>query len=341
MSLTGPGELEVVTVDDGLEGRVGLEPDETTAPGEIQGRSLLSIAWRKLRRDRLALAGAVVIILFILVAVFAGPLTALYGQDYKTAHSTDTPPLLNPLTTMPIGPFSGMSSTHWLGITPVQGLDILANLIYGARTSLIVAGLATGLSLVLGVSLGLIAGHYRGWADTIISRIMDVLLSFPTLLFSIALIAVSSYINSSEAFRFAIIIFVLGFFGWPYIGRIVRGQVLSLREKEFVEAARSLGASNVRIMAREIAPNLIGPILVYTTLTIPNNILGEAGLSFLGVGVIPPTPSWGQMLSDAGQYFQVDPFYLFMPGLAIFITVLAFNLFGDGLRDALDPKSTR
>ena len=139
------------------------------------------------------------------------------------------------------------------------------------------------------------------------------------------------------------IIFVLGFFppGFPYIGRIVRGQVLSLREKEFVEASRSLGASDLWIMRKEIAPNLVGPILVYATLTIPNNMLGEAGLSFLGVGVQPPTPSWGQMLSDAGKYFQIDPTYLVLPGLAIFISVLAFNLLGDGLRDALDPKSGR
>jgi peptide/nickel transport system permease protein len=187
----------------------------------------------------------------------------------------------------------------------------------------------------------MIAGFYRGWVDTVISRVMDVLLSFPTLLLSISLITVLSFISTAETMRFALIIFVLGFFGWPYIGRIVRGQVLSLREKEFVDAARSLGASNARIMVREIIPNLIGPILVYTTLTIPNNMLGEAGLSFLGVGVVPPTPSWGQMLSDAGNYLQIDPMYLILPGLAIFISVLAFNLFGDGLRDALDPKSTR
>jgi peptide/nickel transport system permease protein len=212
---------------------------------------------------------------------------------------------------------------------------------FGARTSLIISGLATLVSVVLGVLLGLAAGYFRGVTDIVISRIMDVLLSFPTLLFSISLITVLSFISGATVVRFALIIFVLGFFGWPYIGRIVRGQVLSLREKEFVDAARSLGAGNGWIMLREIAPNIIGPILVYTTLTIPNNMLGEAGLSFLGVGVVPPTPSWGQMLSDAGNYYQVDPMYLILPGLAIFLSVLAFNLFGDGLRDALDPKSTR
>jgi peptide/nickel transport system permease protein len=207
---------------------------------------------------------------------------------------------------MPLGAFGGISASHWLG-----------------------------------VSLGVVAGYYRGWSDNLISRTMDVLLSFPVLLLSISLITVVSFISNTEFTRFGVIIFVLGFFGWPYIGRIVRGQVLSLREKEFVEAAKSLGSSNMRIMARELAPNLVGPILVYTTLTIPSNILGEAGLSYLGIGVTPPTSSWGQMISDASQYVQVDPIYLFLPGLALFIAVLAFNLFGDGLRDALDPKSTR
>jgi peptide/nickel transport system permease protein len=338
MTLSGPTELEAVAADDGLTG-AGLDSEGDQSPTAIQGRSLWSIAWRRLRRDKVAMVGGIVIVLLVLIAIFAPLLSALYGQDYADLHQTDG--LLDPLDSMPKGAFGGVSGTHWLGVTPVTGQDILTLLMFGARTSLVIAGLATALSLVLGVTLGLIAGFFRGWVDLLISRTMDVLLSFPTLLLSIALITVVGYISGAEIVRFEIIIFVLGFFGWPYIGRIVRGQVLSLREKEFVEAARSLGASNMRIMFREIIPNLIGPILVYTTLTIPNNMLGEAGLSFLGIGVIPPTPSWGQMLSDAGQYFQIDPLYLFLPGLAIFISVLAFNLFGDGLRDALDPKSGR
>lgn len=331
------GEVEVVG-----EGEA-LDRAETSkgAPSSIVGRSLWAISWRRLRRDKVAMAAGVVIILLIIMAVFAGPLTALYGQNYLTHHSVGQGALLDPSTNLPTGTLGGVSATHWLGVTPVLGQDILALLVYGAQTSLMIAGLATALSLLLGVTLGLTAGFYRGWIDTVISRTMDVLLSFPTLLLSISLITVLSFVSTSTVLRSALIVFVLGFFGWPYIGRIVRGQVLSLREKEFVDAARSLGASNGWIMAREIMPNLIGPILVYTTLTIPNNMLGEAGLSFLGVGVTPPTPSWGGMLSDAGNYFQVDPMYLILPGLAIFIAVLAFNLFGDGLRDALDPKSTR
>lgn len=287
------------------------------------------------------MTGGVVIVLLVIIAVFADQLSALYGQDYLTQHNTGTSSLLDSSTNLPNGDYGGISSTHWLGVTPVLGQDILSMLMYGARTSLSISALAVLLSLVLGVSLGLMAGYYRGWADTIISRTMDVLLAFPTLLFSLSLITVVSFISTAQSVRFLLIVFVLGFFGWPYIGRIVRGQVLSLREKEFVDAARSLGARNGRIMAKEIFPSLISPILVYTTLTIPNYMLGEAGLSFLGVGVVPPTVSWGQMLSDAGNYFQVDPMYLILPGLAIFVSVLAFNLFGDGLSDALDPKSMR
>lgn len=330
------GELEVIGEAGVVEGE-----SRTVAAPSIVGRSLWSIAWRRLRKDKVAMAAGVVIILFILVAVFADQLAALYGQNYHDLHSFGTGSLLDPSTNLPTGALGGISGTHWVGVTPALGQDILAQLMEGARVSLIISGLATALSLILGVSLGLIAGFYRGWIDTIISRVMDVLLSFPTLLLSLSLIAVVSILSKSPLVRFAIIIFVLGFFGWPYIGRIVRGQVLSIREKEFVDAARSLGASNTWIMTKEIMPNLLGPILVYTSLTIPNYILGEAGLSYLGVGVPPPIPSWGQMLSDAGNYFQVDPMYLILPGVVLFIAVLAFNLFGDGLRDALDPKSTK
>ena len=336
-----PAELETVLEPGGA-------PSATAAGGEaaIEGRSLGQIAWRRLRRDKVAMAGAIFVLFLVLVAILAHPLTSWYGQNYADIHNSPPGDLLNVSTQLPIGSFGGATAEHWLGVTPSLGQDILAQLIYGARTSLIIGLLATLLSVVLGVIAGLVAGFYRGPADSVISRLFDLLLSFPVLLFSIALLALFADIPtflglSGVPLRFAVIIFVLGFFSFPYIGRIVRGQVLSLREKEFVEAARSLGASNYRIMTREIMPNLVGPILVYTTLAIPNNILGEAGLSYLGVGVPAGTPSWGGMLSSAGNYFQIDPTYLFAPGLAIFLAVLAFNLFGDGLRDALDPKSSR
>jgi ABC-type dipeptide/oligopeptide/nickel transport system permease subunit len=331
------GELEIAAESVAPSAQVPGQPGQA-----IQGRSLGQIAWRRLRSDKVAMAGGIVAILIILVAIFAPWLASWYGQS-----PTDTGfPLVDASTQLPIGAHGGISSTHWLGVTPKLGQDILSQLIYGARTSLITAGLATALSLIFGITLGVIAGYFRGVTDSVISRIMDLLLAFPTLLFSIALLSVFQIVPSflgmsGTTLRGAVIIFVLGFFGFPYIGRIVRGQVLSLREKEFVDAARSLGASNYRIMSREIFPNLIGPILVYTTLTIPNNMLGEAGLSFLGVGYQPPTVSWGGMLSTSATYIEVDPEFLLAPGITLFIAVLAFNLFGDGLRDAFDPKSRR
>jgi peptide/nickel transport system permease protein len=335
MSLSG--EIELVTEPGG-----SAELDTGTGEKGIQGRSLGAIALRRLRQDKVAMAGGIVVIIIGLVAIFASQLNDLIGQQPNEFHTE----LTYSDTQFPIGAWGGMSSTHLLGVQPVFGQDILAKIIAGARTSLIVGLLATALSLVLGISIGLIAGYYRGVTDTILSRVMDTLLSFPVLLFSIALLAVFNQVPhfaglSGQSLRFAVIIFVLGFFSWPYVARIIRGQVLSLREKEFVDAARSLGATDFRIITREILPNLVGPILVYTTLAIPTNILGEAGLSFLGVGLVPPTSSWGQMLNTAAPSVQIDPSFLFWPGLALFITVLSFNLFGDGLRDALDPKSTR
>jgi peptide/nickel transport system permease protein len=337
-SLAGgnPGELSPVAAP----------PSEPAAAGgtvqAIQGRSLGALAWRRLRRDKVAMAGLVVIVLMTLLAIFGPQLNEALGQNPNAFHSN----LINPNTTMPLGSFGGATGQHPLGVEPVNGRDVLARLIAGARTSMGISLAAIILSLVLGLAVGVAAGYFRGMVDTILSRIMDILLAFPTLLFSIALLGVFSQIQSfaglsGQALNITVVVFVIGFFGFPYLGRIVRGQVISLREKEFIEAARSLGATNWRILTREIAPNILGPVLVWITLYIPNYILTEAGLSFLGVGIQPPTASWGQMMSTAGSSFQIDPTYLFWPGLTIFITVLAFNLFGDGLRDALDPRSNR
>ena len=332
MSMPQQGDLEVAAVD-------LATPQEEQA---IQGRSLRQIAWRRLKHDKVAMAGGVGIIIMALVAIFASPLNHLLGNQPNDFNSK----LTDIDTTMPYGRLSGVSRQHWLGVQPVDGQDILARLIAGARTSLMISVAAMVLSLTLGLTVGIISGYYRGAIDAVVARILDVLLAFPTLLFAIALLAIFNQSPSflgmkGQTLNFAVVIFVLGFFGFAYLARIVRGQVLSLREKEFVDAARSLGASDWRIVTREILPNLMGPVLVWVTLTIPTYILGEAGLSFLGVGVQPPTSSWGQMLSIAGRLFQNDPMFLVWPGLVLFFTVLSFNLFGDGLRDALDPKSTR
>jgi peptide/nickel transport system permease protein/oligopeptide transport system permease protein len=309
--------------------------------GRTEGRSLGQIAWMRLRKDKVALAGAGVLIFLILVAVFAPLIVRVLGDPPNEFHQDLIDTVGGTLT--PLGRFGGISWQHLMGIEPVNGRDIFSRIVYGSRISLLIALLATLLSVVIGTTLGIISGFYGGWVDTAISRLMDIFLAFPLLVFAIALAGVfpeEAFGLSGNGLRISLLIFIIGFFNWPYIGRIVRGQTLSLREREYVEAARSLGARRSYILRTEMLPNLMAPILVYSTLLIPTNILFEAALSFLGVGVRPPTPSWGGMLSDAVAYYT-QPHFMLWPGLAIFLTVLAFNLFGDGLRDALDPRANR
>jgi ABC-type dipeptide/oligopeptide/nickel transport system permease subunit len=319
-------------------GRSGPSPEAgvTRAGVPIEGRSLGQIAWRRLRKDRVAMAGGIVIVFLILVAVVGPHLV----QNPNTYNSN----LVDPTFSRPIGPWGGISLAHPFGVEPVTGRDMLARTVVGAQYSLLIGFLATVLAVVIGVFFGVIAGYFGGWIDTLIARAMDVFLAFPLLVFAIALVGVipnSAWGLSGNALRVVLLVFIIGFFSWPYMGRIVRGQVISLREREFVDAARSIGARGPYILARELLPNLVAPILVYSTLLIPTNILFEAGLDYLGVGLIPPTPSWGQMLSNAvtNGFYYIDPMFMVIPGLAIFITVMAFNLFGDGLRDALDPRA--
>jgi len=316
------------------------ESDAASAAPAIEGRSLRRIAWNRLKKDRVALSGGVVVILLCLVALI-GPLLAGNPLLY---HSS----LIDPTFSRPKGPWGGISLAHPLGVEPVTGRDMLARVVTGAKWSLLIALLATVLAVGIGVVMGIISGYLGGWVDSVIARSMDVFLAFPLLVFAIALIGViptSAHIGpisaSGLALRVGLLIFIIGFFAWPYMGRIIRGQTLSLREREFVDAARSMGARTPYILFREILPNLVGPILVYTTLLIPTNILFEAALSYLGDGIERPTPTWGCMLSYAvtNQWYSIDPLAMLIPGTAIFITVIAFNLFGDGLRDALDPKS--
>ena len=304
----------------------------------IRGRSLGQIAWMRLRRDKVAMAGGILIILLILMAVFAPLIVKLLGHPPNEYHQE----LLDPTFGSPNAPMGGMSGDFLLGLEPNTGRDLFSRIVYGARVSLLVGFLATVLAMVIGTALGVIAGYFGGWVDALIARLMDVFLAFPLLLFAIAVVGVipdSMLGLSGNGLRIGVLVFVIGFFGWPYIGRIVRGQTLSLREREFVDAARSMGARGPYIIVREILPNLVAPILVYATLMIPTNILFEAALSFLGVGIEPPTPSWGGMLTAAIQTYQVAPYYVVIPGLAIFVTVMSFNIFGDGLRDALDPRT--
>jgi peptide/nickel transport system permease protein len=311
-----------------------------TAVGAIEGRSLGQIAWRRLRRDKVALAGAAFLIFLVIAAIAAPLLVKWFGYPPNEFHQ-DSKLLVDDLGGIPRGTFGGISWDHLMGVEPVNGRDIFSRVLYGARISLLIALLATALSVAIGTTLGVMAGYLGGWVDAIISRIMDMFLAFPILVFAIALGGVvpdKAFGLQGTTLDVVTLIFIIGFFNWPYIGRIIRGQTLSLREREFVDAARSLGARRGYILRSELLPNLVGPILVYSTLLIPTNILFEAALSFLGVGVDAPTATWGGMLSQAVHYYTL-PYFMFWPGLAIFLTVLSFNLFGDGLRDAIDPKS--
>ncbi|GLI01796.1 ABC transporter permease [Phytohabitans aurantiacus] len=298
-------------------------------------RSPARLAWRRLRRDRVAVASAVVLAVIVALSAAAPAVCALLGID--TERHIELLSLDN--VGFPEGAFGGMSADHPLGVEPKTGRDLLALLLYGSRTSLLIALGATALSVVLGVAFGLCAGYFRGWVDSVLSRTMDVLLAFPVLLFSIALLVVLGSMGNGNGLRTLVLILVIGFFGFPYVGRLVRGQVIALRQREFVEAARALGASDRRILGTEILPNLVSPILVVATLTIPTRILAEAALSFLGVGIQPPGTSWGQLLGSASHVFTVTPTYMLFPGLTVVVTVLACNLLGDGLRDAFDPKT--
>ncbi len=306
----------------------------------IEGRSLGQIAWMRLRRDKVAMGGGIVVVVLIVVALFAPLVVALLGHPPNEFHEN----LLDPDLHISKKPYGGMGWNFLFGIEPVHGRDLFSQIVYGARISLLVAFLSTVVAMVIGTVMGVLAGYFGGWVDAVISRTMDVFLAFPLLVFAIALVGVipdHAFGLSGYWLRVLLLIFIIGFFSWPYIGRIIRGQTLSLREREFVDAARSLGARAPYIIVKELLPNLVAPILVYTTLLIPTNVLFEAALSFLGVGVPAPTPTWGGLLSSAVDWYQIAPNFMIFPGLAIFITVLAFNLFGDGLRDALDPRASR
>jgi peptide/nickel transport system permease protein len=288
--------------------------------------------WRYLRSDPWAFAGAVVVVLFVLGAVLAPLITGINGQDPYTYH-------LNALddSGAPKGFGGGISWQHWFGVEPLTGRDLFSIVIYGSRTSILVGVGASLASVLIGVVVGLLAGYFRGWTDRVISRLVDVMLGFPSLVFMISLTA----IVAASFPKPLLIVLIIALFGWPAVARVVRGQVLSLRERTFVTAARAMGAPAGHVLLRLLLPNVAATIIVYATILIPASIGTEAALSFLGVGVPPPTPSWGRTIGDAVAWFSIDPAYLAFPGGALFLLTLAFNAFGDGLRDALDPRVNR
>lgn len=290
-------------------------------------------AWARLRSDRWAVTGIYFLAGIFAIAIFAPLIGGMLGlPDPQTRDSG---------ALGSFGTATGPSSSHWFGVDDL-GRDVLSRTIYGARVSLAVALAATLLAVLIGVTVGLAAGYRRGWLDAIVSRAVDVILAIPYLLLALGLAASCSFGNGCFGGLvkpgIGVVVFVIAITSWTYMARIVRGETLSLRESEFVEAARAAGASDMAIVFREILPNLAAPIIVYASILVPQVILFEAALSFLGVGVQPPTPSWGQMLSDATPIFDSAWWYMLAPGLALLATVLSFNLVGDALQDALNPK---
>jgi peptide/nickel transport system permease protein len=300
----------------------------------------------RFRKDRLSMVSFTIVALFILMAIAAPILVKIGVLDPYGFNSTDKILDVNS-GGIPRGALSGISGSHWLGVEPGTGRDVLSRLVLGTTFSMTIALSGTIIAVALGAVLGIISGFVGGFVDATIGRLIDLTLSFPQTLMLLALsstfvlVLVSVGVPAGALANGTYVVLVLGLFGWPPIARIVRGQVLSLREREFVDAARLMGAPRRRMYFKEILPNLWAPLLVYFTLTMPAYISAEAALSFLQVGVKPPTPTLGNILTDSISYSSADFFFFFMPALIIAIIVVSFNLIGDGLRDALDPRGAR
>jgi peptide/nickel transport system permease protein len=318
-------------------------PAWAPAAGPVgHGKSPTRIAMDRLRKDRVAVVCTSIVVLFVLIAIFAPVLSRIEGQNYLENH-TD-------LVDEYGYPTIGITPDHWFGVEPRSGRDLFARWVYGARPSLIVAFTATLFGTIVGVVAGLVAGFLGGWVDRAVSWVIDFVLSLPYLLFAIAMVPiVESWRGGSfnltpeeqASTRFYVLIFVLSFFGWAGLARIIRGEVLSLREREFVLAAKAIGVPTRGVLFKELLPNLVAPIVISVSLSLPAYVTAEAGLSFLGVGLIEPVPSWGQTIDLATRWFKADPLYLWLPVLGITVLVLALALLGDAVRDAFDPKTRR
>src|SRR4051794_19144239 len=320
-----------------------LEPPAPAVGDKRHGRSPSQIAFDRLRHDKVAMVCLAIVLFFVLVAVFAPLLAKLEGQTPTAFHqdliAEDTLPTI------------GVTSDHWFGVEPRLGRDLFARWVYGARPSLIVATLATIISTVIGLVIGLVSGFAGGWIDRVLSWIIDLVLSLPYLLFAIAVPAVilTIFVGNNEGadaqttatVRFYALIFVLSFLGWANLARLIRGEVLSLREREFIQAARVIGVPTRKVLSKELLPNLVAPIVISTSLALPAFIVNEAALTVLGVGLTEPTPSWGVTISAATNFYRADPLYLWLPVGGITILVLALALLGDSIRDAFDPRTRR
>ncbi|WP_330282362.1 ABC transporter permease [Streptomyces sp. NBC_00588] len=325
-----------------------IQPATTPEAKELQGRSPGQLMWIRFKRDRTGVISACVVIFFFLIAAAAPLIAKLYGKNPYTVYADEKPELFDSAG-VPVQPNGGISSEFWFGLEPGNGYDVFTKLLYGIRTSLMISLAVTVATVLTGILLGVTAGYLGGKTDYFISRVIDFLLAFPAQLFFIASmpVVVSLFVSPTDEtpvyVRVVALIMVQWFLGWMSLGRILRGTTLALREREFIEAARVSGAPPWRIIRREILPNVVTPILVQGTYMLPNFVTAEAGLSFLGVGIVEPTPDWGQMFSKASTelVMQNDITYMFFPGISMIIFIVAFNLLGDSVRDAFDPKTAR
>lgn len=314
--------------------------NEALEAGVLTSRSPRELAWRRFKKNKVGIAALCTSLFFVSAAVFAPVVAWLANVD---PNERDTAALTARGET--IGRFGGMSWNHPLGVEPGIGYDILARLIYGARISFLVAAIATLASISIGLLIGLLSGYFRGRMDSVLGRFTDFLLAFPAFFMIIALSAPmiarieKSGLARDNSARVLYLILVLALFGWPYFSRIMRSQVLSLRERDFVLASRALGASHTRIIFKELLPNLWTPVIVYLSLALPGYLAAEAVYSYLGIGVQPPAATWGLLISDSIKYIISEPTYFVIPSLSLILVVLSFNLLGDAVRDALDPKS--
>ncbi|MEV5144953.1 ABC transporter permease [Streptomyces sp. NPDC052727] len=346
--MTSPIDIEGGGASVVVDGAPG--PETKSEPVKLAGRSPGQLMWLRFKRDRTGVICAVVVIGYFVVALLAPLLVKLPGTDPYTLYGQDPTyadkPVLDEFG-LPLGYLGGVSGDHWFGVEPQYGRDLYAMLLYGMRTSLYMALGITVLIMVTGVVIGLIGGYFGGRTDYWIGRGTDFFLSFPQQLFFIAFMPVvtSFFVDPREEtptyFRALAMLIVLWLLGWMSMARLVRSTVLSLREREFVEAAKVSGASPWRIVRKEILPNVVTPILVQFTYQLPSTILSIAFLSFAGVGFVEPTPDWGRLFAAGARYAEQDPAFMFFPGMALVIFVLCFNLLGDSVRDAFDPKSGR
>lgn len=344
--MTSPSQAAKAGADTPGPDDADLSSTRVADKTQLAGRSPGQLMWLRFKRDRTGVISACVVLAFFAIAALAPVISKLYGKDPYTRYGQITQGLLND-NAYPVKPNGGMDSEFWFGIEPGLGRDVFMQLVYGIRTSLSLAVAITLLSVITAIVIGVAGGYFGGRTDYFLGRLTDLMMSFPNQLFFIAFTPVIGALlvdpqdEMPTWLRSCVLIYVMWLLGWMTLARLLRGQTLSLREREFVEAAKVAGTPPGRIMRKELLPNLVTPILVQSTYMLPNNVTAIAGLSFLGVGVLEPTPDWGRMFAKGAEVYQSDLTYMFFPGGAMVIFILAFNLLGDSVRDAFDPKSGR